>query len=109
MPTSLGLKENVEAALAYLLGFISGLLILVLERESNFVRFHAVQSTVTFLGLWILASVLRVVPPFGAFASILVSFLSFLIWIYCIIRAYRWEYFKLPIAGDVAESFVRPI
>ena len=51
-PTSTGLDANLAGVLCYLLGFISGVAFLVLERQNGFVRFHAMQSTLTFLGLF---------------------------------------------------------
>lgn len=50
--TSVGLEENVEGALAYLLGFVSGIVLYLIEKDSRFVRFHALQSTVIFLGIF---------------------------------------------------------
>jgi len=52
--TSLGLKENLEGALAYALGFLTGILFFLLEKESKFVKFHAVQSTLTFLAIFVI-------------------------------------------------------
>ena len=48
--SSTGLDPNLAAALAYLLGFLTGILFLVIEKDSKFVRFHALQSTMVFLG-----------------------------------------------------------
>ena len=45
-----GLKDTHTAVLAYLLGFISGIIVLLLEKESSFVKFHAMQSTMAFVG-----------------------------------------------------------
>ncbi len=44
--TSSGLQENVAAALCYALGFITGILFLVLEpyNKNRNIRFHAFQS-----------------------------------------------------------------
>src|SRR5690242_1712944 len=41
-----GMTSNVAGALAYILGFITGIIFLVLEQYKNdrFVRFHAMQS-----------------------------------------------------------------
>ena len=55
--TSTGLDANLAAALSYLLGFVSGAVFLVLEKENRFVRFHALQSVLAFGGvtlLWVL-------------------------------------------------------
>ena len=46
--TSTGLDENIAGLLCYVLGWISGIIFFLLESENKFVRFHAVQSIVTF-------------------------------------------------------------
>jgi len=45
--TALGIDENIEGLLCYVLGFITGILFLVLEKDNKFIRFHAMQSIVT--------------------------------------------------------------
>ncbi len=101
--TSLGLEENVEAALSYVLLWITGIVFYILERESEFVRFHAMQSIVVFLSLTVLQKLVLVIPLLGAVFSLLVSVLGFILWILLIVKAYQGEFFKLPIAGEVAE------
>ena len=46
--TSMGLDENVAGLLCYVLWWVSGLAIFLLETENKFVRFHAMQSIVVF-------------------------------------------------------------
>ena len=46
--TDTGIKPNVAALLAYLLGFVSGLVLILIEKNNKFVRFHAMQSIVVF-------------------------------------------------------------
>ena len=55
-PSSTGLEPNLAAALAYLAGPFSGILILLVERANNFVRFHAWQSIIGLGGLGILSA-----------------------------------------------------
>ena len=50
-PSSTGLDPNLAGLLTYVLGFISGLVFLVLEKQNSYVRFHAYQSTIVFLAL----------------------------------------------------------
>ena len=46
--TSTGLDENVAGLLCYVLGWVSGLVFILIEQENNFVRFHAMQSIIVF-------------------------------------------------------------
>lgn len=58
--TESGLDENVVGALSYVFGFVSGLIVYLLERDNPFARFHAAQSialTGTFAVLYIALSV----------------------------------------------------
>ncbi|WP_227376275.1 hypothetical protein [Haladaptatus halobius] len=50
--TSVGLGENVVAALAYLFGWLSGIIMLLAVHESGYARFHAAQSVVIFGALF---------------------------------------------------------
>lgn len=104
--TSLGLEENVEAALSYVLGFLTGIVFYLLEKESNFVRFHAMQSIMVFLSIAILQRFFTIIPFFGWMISWLLGLLGFALWIVLIIKAYQGERFKVPIVGDFAEKYV---
>ena len=112
MKSVFGLSPNAAAALSYVLGPLTGIAVMVLERDNKFVRFHAMQSTLWFLMLWVAGWVFAFVtgiPLLGVilgvllrpvhFVGVLVFFLSkaFLIW-----KAYSGETFKIPIFGEVA-------
>jgi len=114
-----GLNENVAAALSYIFGPISGLAALVLERENKFVRFHALQSTLWFLLLWVvnwcigfvvrvIGGVLGIIPPLGWLFRLLTNPLGFIFMVVLVVsglflmfKAYKNETYKLPIIGDV--------
>ncbi len=49
-PTRSGLSENTAALLAYVLGWFTGLIFLLIDKRP-YVRFHAAQSLITFGGL----------------------------------------------------------
>ncbi len=104
--TSLGLEENVEALLAYLLGWITGIIFLLLEKESRFVRFHAMQSIIVFLSITLLQAILPIIPFIGGLFSMLLGVLAFVLWLVLMVKAYQGEYYKLPIAGDLAENYL---
>ncbi len=105
--TSLGLEENIEGVLCYVLGFVTGIIFFLLEKESEFVRFHAMQSIVVFLSIVILQRVFEFIPFLGWMISWLLGLLGFILWILLMIKAYQGERFKVPVAGDIAENFIR--
>jgi uncharacterized membrane protein len=103
--TALGCDANVAAALAYLLGWISGVVILMMERQNRFVRFHALQSVIVFGALSVAWFVCLSIPILGWLISfILIPPASAVIWLLLMFKAYQGDRFKLPIAGDIAEQ-----
>ena len=44
--TSTGIQENVAALLSYLVGWVTGLVFILLEQENKYVRYHAMQSII---------------------------------------------------------------
>ena len=110
-----GLGENIAGMLCYALCYFSGIVILVLEKENKFVRFHALQSTIWFIilavltwGLRLVVSVLSGIPFFGwviglAFSPFLWLFgaLTFVSVLFLGFMAFRGQTYKLPIIGEV--------
>jgi uncharacterized membrane protein len=103
--TSIGLDENLTGALAYVLGWITGVALLLIERDNQFVRFHALQSSIVFGALCVLWFVGLSIPLLGWILSfIIIPPVSALIWLWMLYQAYNGNRFKLPIAGDIAEQ-----
>ncbi|MGQ9498541.1 MAG: hypothetical protein ACUVSP_09715, partial [Desulfotomaculales bacterium] len=48
--TTSGLQKNVAGLLSYVLGWLTGIIFFIIEKDP-FVRFHAMQSILTFGGL----------------------------------------------------------
>ncbi len=109
--TSMGLEENVAGALCYILGWITGIVFFLLEKENRFVRFHAMQSIVTFLPLtiiiWIIQGLFFWVPVVGWAILTLIWILTLILWLVLMIKAYQGELYKLPIVGDFAEKQIK--
>ena len=103
---STGLEPNVAALLCYLGMWISGIIFLVLEQKNKFVRFHAAQSIVVFGALTILSAVLRFVPVAGQFFNAAIGLLIFILWLVLMVKAYRGEFYRLPLAADLAERLL---
>lgn len=97
-------NENLMGAASYLLGFITGLIFLLLEKESKFVRFHAMQSTLLFGGVFVVNWVLGFIPILGWLALVLLSLVSFILWIVCMWKAFQGEMFHVPFVGELADK-----
>ena len=110
--TSTGLDENVAGLLCYVLGWVSGLVFILIESENKFVRFHAVQSIVTFGGITIVSialSILGLIPFLGVVFDIvnwIIGVLAFVLWIVLMVKAYQGTMYKLPWSGNLAEKWV---
>ncbi|MFC2006386.1 DUF4870 domain-containing protein [Chloroflexota bacterium] len=101
-----GLEPNVAGLLCYLGGWISGIVFLVIEQKNKFVRFHALQSIVTFGTLTVASAFLKWIPFFGGFFSAVIGILAFILWIILIVKAYQGELYKVPAAGHVADGIL---
>ena len=112
--SSTGLSPNMAAALAYLAGPFSGVLVLIAERTSVAVRVHAWQAILGLGGLGVLAVLLLL----GAFAALLVSPFAFTlmywlafacgllwlaIWAAAVYFAATGRGWRMPLVGVVAE------
>lgn len=97
-------NQNLMGALTYLLGFITGIVFLLVEKDNKFVRFHAMQSTITFGGLFILNVVLGFIPVLGVLTGMVISLVGLILWLVLMIKAYQGEMYKLPYVGDIAEE-----
>lgn len=110
--TSTGLTENVAGLLCYVVGWVSGLVFILIEKENKFVRFHAMQSIVAFgaiTALLIILNILGLMPVIGILFDILSIFvwiLSVVLWIVLMIKAYQGESFNLPWAGNFAQNLL---
>ena len=111
-PISLG--SSLIAVLSYVFCWLSGLIILLFERENRFVRFHAMQSLLFFGSVnvfyVVFFSLIRHIPHFltslTVLAFLVLTLVSFIAWIVGMIGALRGSYVKLPIVGDIAERAV---
>jgi uncharacterized membrane protein len=113
---STGLTSNLAGALAYLAGFITGIIFLAMApyNKDPFVRFHAFQSI--FLSVVYIAVSIVWGTIFGLFFSTGLGFmwslialslsllrLAFLlVWLFMMYKAYNNERYMLPIIGPIA-------
>ncbi len=106
--TGTGLQPNVAGVLCYVLGWVTGIIFLLLEKDNQFVRFHAIQSIIVFGALTVVDIVLGFVPVIGWVGVWAIGILAFILWVVLMVKAYQGQRYKLPIAGDIAEQRVKP-
>ncbi|MFC1872690.1 DUF4870 domain-containing protein [Chloroflexota bacterium] len=105
--TKTGLAENIASLLCYVLGWISGIIFLIIEPDNKLVRFHAFQSIIVF-GIVSLAGIIfSPIPVLGAIITWLVSVVGFILWIVLIVTAITNIKYKVPWAGDLAEKWAK--
>lgn len=101
--SSTGFDPKFAGLLAYLLGIVSGILLLIVEKESPFVRFHAAQSTVVFGLVLVLSLMVRGLPLVGRVLWVPFVVGVAALWVVLMIKAIQGQRFKLPYLGDFAE------
>lgn len=108
-----GLAENVAGLLAYVLGWITGIIFLMIDKRP-WVRFQAAQSIVVFGGLTVIRIGLVVIHGMigGVFGyglltmlEVILGLIGLVLWILLMIKAYQHENFRVPIAAGIADGF----
>ena len=110
-------NDNIMAALAYVLTFISGAVIYLIEKDkpdkSHFVMFHAMQSIVlgvaliiVWIPLTIILAIISFLPVIGALITMLIQLGVLILLLFLIYKAYSGEEYHLPVIGDYAEKYI---
>lgn len=113
--SALGLDGNITALIGYIVGIVA-LVLIFIEKDNKFVRFHAFQAAL----YWAVAVVIYVILIFllsflAFFSSGLAYLLSLLIFlfglavvggvIFLAIKSYQGELIKLPVIGEMAQEW----
>ena len=101
--SALGLSPNAAAALAYVFGFISGLIIFILEKDNRYVRLHAMQSVILSVVFLVTGVIAGFIPFLGPVLGIIISIVSLICWVIGIVKAAQGEYYRFPVVGEYAE------
>ncbi len=103
--TSTGLKENVAGLLCYVVGWVTGIVFLIIEPDNKFVRFHAFQSIIVFGAITIVAVIFSFIPVLQWFMPWIIWLFGVILWIVLMVKANQGLKYKLPISGDMAENW----
>ncbi len=123
--SSTGLQPNIAALLSYVWIPVTSIAFYLIEKNSNFVRFHAMQSLLFGISATVLCIVLMIVLMIttGILSAVsttigsIFGIISMLVWLgiglallggwlFSMFKAYQNQTFKLPVIGNLAEKFV---
>lgn len=100
--SSTGLDQNVAGLLCYVLGLITALIFILIEKDNKFVKFHAFQSLFFNLAIWVSCIVLMFIPILGWILLLVLQLVFVIVWILMMVKAYQGKTTKLPIVGEMA-------
>ena len=105
--------EKMKGALAYVLGFLTGIIVLLIGGDSKFLKFHAWQSniaSIVIVIIYFIVSIIISTVTLGLGACI-TPFLGLIVWIYFLYGAYlvySGKEFKVPVIADfVQKTFIK--
>jgi len=98
------LPENTEAALTYVLGWVSGLVFFLMVKDNPKIRFHALQSIVIFGAIHILNLVLGMIPLIGWSLIPFIGLATFVLWLVLIVKTYQGSELNLPVVTDFVKK-----
>jgi uncharacterized membrane protein len=123
-----GLEENIAGALAYVLGWVTGIIFLIIDKRPS-VRFNAAQAIVVFGGLGVIMFLISIVTGggmmfggFGGFGfgpelgfrymlamigglvNMVLGLVTFILWLLLMFKAYQRQPFRVPIAAGIADT-----
>jgi uncharacterized membrane protein len=123
--SSTGMSANTAGLLCYLATWITGIIFVVWEKKSTFVKFHAWQSIMTFGVLTVVQIVISILGgiataialslggpsifyfwPLGVvhILGVIVWVITVGLWIALMVLAYQGKMWKVPLAGNWAEK-----
>jgi uncharacterized membrane protein len=116
-----GSRKTLPGCFAICLAGFQGLIFLLIDKRP-FVRFHGAQSialNIAFCAIWVAFWIVTLLLGFiTALMKFPIGFLTiflypvvmigfFIVWVYCMYKAYQREKFKLPIIGNIVEGMVK--
>lgn len=122
--SAIGMDGNITALIGYIVGIVA-LVLIFIEKDNKFVRFHALQSVLWSVGIGVGFFVVVIIGMIlGIVVSMVSSTLGSIVWgitallylglflalfgglVYGAIKSYGGEMVKLPFVGNLAEKWV---
>jgi uncharacterized membrane protein len=113
-PASSGVDKKTGAFLAYLLWWVTGIIMLFVGRGDPDIKYHAAQSVVFFGSVSVINVVLNIVSGFVhavGFVSWLVWVFAVIIWIVSMVKAWTGggARFPIPLVGGVVTPYAEQL
>lgn len=119
-PTNLGLPANLAGLLCYApccIGLVFSIVVVIVEKQSRFVRFHGFQSLLFHAAVFAVGVVVNVGLTAVGYLSGALALLGSLLWlvvglgilamdIFLMVKAYGGEEFEIPTLGPMARGWV---
>jgi uncharacterized membrane protein len=116
LDSTTGLSPHVASVLCYAAGWVSAVIVLMIERDSRLVRFHALQATLAFGFLCLLGVLCGALTVLSAFYSTAVfKFFAFaseaswlamaVLWLVALVAVTRNALWRMPLVGRFAERW----
>jgi uncharacterized membrane protein len=118
--TNLGVAPNVGGLLCYApccIGLIFSIVVVIVEKQSRFLRFHAFQGLLLHAALIVLAIAVQILLTLVGFVSAGLAFIGSMLWlvvalgilgleILLMVKAYNNEEYELPTLGQMARKYM---
>jgi uncharacterized membrane protein len=98
MPNAAGSNKKTYTILAYLLGWLTGLIFLFVGKDDPDVKWNAANSVVFFGGLSVLNVILGFIPVVNVL-TVVVLVVGFIFWVMIMIQALQGTGQRIPIPG----------
>ena len=115
-PGSSGLDPKIGGLVSYAVPPVSGIVMFILEKQDEVIRWHAAQSIVfgvawvaLWVAYWVLSTLIAtLIPILGFLLSVflwVVLFIGgFVIWVVCLVKGYSGEKWRMPLFAQFAEQ-----
>lgn len=99
-------KGNIVGILCYIGGIITAIVLLLLEKDNKFVRFHAMQSIITIIAMLVISMIIVFIPIIGLILWPIIWLLTITLFLFLAYKAHQEELFKVPVIGDFVARHV---
>ena len=113
--SSTGMEAKVAVLIAYLFGWISGLIIWLMEKDNKFVKWNALQSLI--LGIievacvLVISVILGLIPFIGWFLFSWLGYVAasvcWVLGIVAIIKGFQGKTFRIPVVAKLTDKYFK--